>query len=86
MKKIKWSISGYEFRLPDLKNIKRYMRLTGYVVLIILAVCGLSLTGAPPAMMKTKSPGQWDDISMELIEEGQEDETLKVLNQKKEKN
>jgi len=51
-----------------MKKIKKVLRLIGLGLLIILAVSGISITGASPVLLKKNEQDYDNEIKTELVE------------------
>lgn len=56
-----------------MKTFKKILRLVGLGILIILAISGISITGASPLFLKKNEQDYDNEIKTELVE-GKKDE------------
>lgn len=55
-----------------MKSLKKIIRLTGLVLLILLAVSGVGFTGASPVSLKKNEQDYDNEIKTELVEAGED--------------
>lgn len=61
-----------------MKKLKRILRITLYILLIILACAGIGLTGAAP-FAETNRQVLPDEVHVEQIDEKEEDEEAEEM-------
>jgi len=55
-----------------MKTLKKVIRLIGLGLLIILAISGISITGASPILLKKNEQDYDNEIKTELVEDHQD--------------
>jgi len=56
------------YQLFKMKTLKKVLRLFGLGLLILLAVSGISITGASPILLKKNEQDYDNEIKTELVE------------------